>query len=207
MASFVEIHPKDPQPRLVRKVVDRLRNGDVIALPTDSGYAIACTLGNKEGLDRIRTIRQVGDKHHFTLLCHDFAQLGSLVIINNSFLRLIKALTPGPYTFIMKGTKDVPRMTLNPKKATVGARIPDHRITQAIVAELGEPLLSSTLILPGEDEPMSEGWIINDQLGNAVDIVVDGPVGEDGPTTVIDLSSGEAMIERVGAGDISMFDV
>ena len=207
MASFVEIHPEDPQPRLVRKVVDRLRNGDVIALPTDSGYAIACTLGNKEGLDRIRTIRQVGDKHHFTLLCHDFAQLGSLVIINNSFFRLIKALTPGPYTFIMKGTKDVPRMTLNPKKATVGARIPDHRITQAIVAELGEPLLSSTLILPGADEPMSEGWIINDQLGNAVDIVVDGPVGEDGPTTVIDLSSGEAMIERVGAGDISMFDV
>lgn len=207
MASFVEIHPEDPQPRLVRKVVDRLRNGDVIALPTDSGYAIACTLGNKEGLDRIRTIRQVGDKHHFTLLCHDFAQLGSLVIINNSFFRLIKALTPGPYTFIMKGTKEVPRMTLNPKKATVGARIPDHRITQAIVAELGEPLLSSTLILPGADEPMSEGWIINDQLGNAVDIVVDGPVGEDGPTTVIDLSSGEAMIERVGAGDISMFDV
>ena len=207
MASFVEIHPEDPQPRLVRKVVDRLRNGDVMALPTDSGYAIACTLCNKEGLDRIRTIRQVGDKHHFTLLCHDFAQLGSLVIINNSFFRLIKALTPGPYTFIMKGTKDVPRMTLNPKKATVGARIPDHRITQAIVAELGEPLLSSTLILPGADEPMSEGWIINDQLGNAVDIVVDGPVGEDGPTTVIDLSSGEAMIERVGAGDISMFDV
>ncbi|VEI12562.1 L-threonylcarbamoyladenylate synthase [Trueperella bialowiezensis] len=207
MAAFIEIHPEDPQPRLVSKVVDRLRDGDVVALPTDSGYAIACTLGNKDGLERIRTIRQVGAKHHFTLLCHDFAQFGSLVIVNNSFFRLIKSLTPGPYTFIMKGTKEVPRMTLNPKKNTVGARIPDHKITQAILAELGAPLLSSTLILPGEDEPMTEGWIVNDRLGNAIDVVVEGPVGEEGPTTVIDLSSGEAIIERVGAGDISMFDI
>ncbi|MDP9807068.1 tRNA threonylcarbamoyl adenosine modification protein (Sua5/YciO/YrdC/YwlC family) [Trueperella bonasi] len=207
MATFVEIHPDNPQTRLVRKVVDRLRAGEVIALPTDSGYAIACTLANKDGLERIRTIRQVGEKHHFTLLCHDFAQLGSLVIVNNAFFRLIKSLTPGPYTFIMKGTKEVPRMMLNPKKATVGARIPEHNITQAIVGELGEPLMSSTLILPGEEEPMSEGWVVNERLGNALDVVVDGPVGVDGPTTVIDLSSGEAMIERVGAGDISMFDV
>lgn len=207
MATFVEIHPETPQLRLVRKVVDRLRNGEVIALPTDSGYAVACTLGNKDGLERIRTIRQVGDKHHFTLLCHDFAQFGSLVIVSNTFFRLIKSLTPGPYTFIMKGTKEVPRTTLNPKKSTVGARIPDHEITQAILAELGEPLLSSTLILPGESEPMSEGWVVNERLGNAVDIVVDGPVGQDGPTTVINLSTGEAIIDRVGAGDISMFDV
>lgn len=206
MATFIDIHPKDPQPRLVAKVVDRLRRGDVVALPTDSGYAIVCTLANKAGLDRIRTIRQVGDKHHFTLLCASFAQLGQLVIVDNSFFRLIKSLTPGPYTFILKGTKEVPRMTLNPKKNTVGVRIPDHVITQAVLSELGEPLLSSTLILPGEEEPLEEGWIVDDRLGNAVDAVVDGPVGR-GPTTVINLSSGEAIISREGAGDISMFDI
>ncbi|MEW6873221.1 L-threonylcarbamoyladenylate synthase [Trueperella pyogenes] len=206
MATFIDIHPKDPQPRLVAKVADRLRRGDVVALPTDSGYAIVCTLANKDGLDRIRTIRQVGDKHHFTLLCASFAQLGQLVIVDNSFFRLIKSLTPGPYTFILKGTKEVPRMTLNPKKNTVGVRIPDHVITQAVLSELGEPLLSSTLILPGEEEPLEEGWIVDDRLGNAVDAVVDGPVGR-GPTTVINLSSGEAIISREGAGDISMFDI
>ncbi|WP_406708825.1 L-threonylcarbamoyladenylate synthase [Trueperella pyogenes] len=206
MATFIDIHPKDPQPRLVAKVVDRLRRGDVVALPTDSGYAIVCTLANKDGLDRIRTIRQVGDKHHFTLLCASFAQLGQLVIVDNPFFRLIKSLTPGPYTFILKGTKEVPRMTLNPKKNTVGVRIPDHVITQAVLSELGEPLLSSTLILPGEEEPLEEGWIVDDRLGNAVDAVVDGPVGR-GPTTVINLSSGEAIISREGAGDISMFDI
>ncbi|MEW6892778.1 L-threonylcarbamoyladenylate synthase [Trueperella pyogenes] len=206
MATFIDIHPKDPQPRLVAKVVDRLRRGDVVALPTDSGYAIVCTLANKDGLDRIRTIRQVGDKHHFTLLCASFAQLGQLVIVDNSFFRLIKSLTPGPYTFILKGTKEVPRMTLNPKKNTVGVRIPDHVITQAVLSELGEPLLSSTLILPGEEEPLEEGWIVDDRLGNAVDAVVDGPVGR-GPTTVINLSSGEAIISREGAGDVSMFDI
>ncbi|MET7075193.1 L-threonylcarbamoyladenylate synthase [Trueperella pyogenes] len=206
MATFIDIHPKDPQPRLVAKVVDRLRRGDVVAIPTDSGYAIVCTLANKDGLDRIRTIRQVGDKHHFTLLCASFAQLGQLVIVDNSFFRLIKSLTPGPYTFILKGTKEVPRMTLNPKKNTVGVRIPDHVITQAVLSELGEPLLSSTLILPGEEEPLEEGWIVDDRLGNAVDAVVDGPVGR-GPTTVINLSSGEAIISREGAGDISMFDI
>lgn len=206
MATFIDIHPKDPQPRFVAKVVDRLRRGDVVALPTDSGYAIVCTLANKDGLDRIRTIRQVGDKHHFTLLCASFAQLGQLVIVDNSFFRLIKSLTPGPYTFILKGTKEVPRMTLNPKKNTVGVRIPDHVITQAVLSELGEPLLSSTLILPGEEEPLEEGWIVDDRLGNAVDAVVDGPVGH-GPTTVINLSSGEAIISREGAGDISMFDI
>lgn len=206
MATYVELHPQDPQPRMVSKVVDRLKRGEVIALPTDSGYAIACTLANKEGLDRIRTIRQVGAKHHFTLLCANFAQLGHFVIVDNSFFRLIKSLTPGPYTFILKGTKDVPRMTLNPKKNTVGVRIPDHRIIQAILSELGEPLLSSTLIMPGEEEPLEEGWIVDDRLGNALDVVVDGPVGS-GPTSVVDLSSGEAVIVREGAGDLTMFDI
>ncbi|QRV02815.1 threonylcarbamoyl-AMP synthase [Arcanobacterium phocisimile] len=206
MAWYVDIHPQDPQQRLIDKVVDRLRRGEVIALPTDSGYAIACTMGNKGGLERIRRIRQVGDKHHFTLLCHSFAQLGQLVIVDNAVFRLVKSLTPGPYTFILKGTKEVPRMTLNPKKATVGVRIPDHKITQAIVETLGEPLLSSTLILPGDEEPMDQGWEIADVLGNALDVVIEGPVGEAGPTTVIDMSDGGTTVARQGAGDTSMFD-
>ncbi|MGJ9650974.1 L-threonylcarbamoyladenylate synthase [Actinotignum sp. GS-2025c] len=204
MATFIDIHPEDPQPRLVAKVVERLRRGEVVALPTDSGYAIVCQMGNKEGLERIRSIRQVGDKHHFTLLCHDFAQLGQLVIVDNPDFRLIKSLTPGPYTFILKGTKEVPRMTLNPKKHTVGVRIPDHRITQAVVTEMGEPLLSSTLILPGAEEPLEEGWIVEDELGHALDVVVNGPVGR-GPTTVLDLVTNE--IVRQGAGDTAGLDL
>ncbi len=205
MARYVDIHPEDPQPRLIQKVVEILRGGGVIAFPTDSGYAISTAMGNKEGLERIGAIRHVDKKHHYTLLCHDFAQLGQLVIVDNAQFRTIKALTPGPYTFILKATKEVPRMTLHPKKSTVGVRIPDHAITQALVAEMGEPLLSSTLILPGETEPMTEGWEVNDRLGNALDVVIEGPVGEDGATTVIDMTEGVPDVVREGAGDTSMF--
>lgn len=205
MAGYIEIHPDNPQQRLVKKVVDRLRRGEVAALPTDSGYAIVCALGNKAGLERIRTIRQVGEKHDFTLLCHDFAQLGQLVIIDNASFRLIKSLTPGPYTFILKGTKAVPRMSLNPRKSTVGVRIPQHKIVQAILAEMGEPLNSSSLIVPGSTEPLTEGWIINEQLGNSLDLVVEGPVGEKGATTVLNLSTGAIELVRQGAGDTESF--
>ncbi len=201
MASYVEIHPVDPQPRLVEKVVERLREGDVAAIPTDSGYALVSALDNKEGLDRIRALRHVGDKHHFTMLCHNFAQLGQFVIVDNPDFRLIKSLTPGPYTFILKGTKEVPRRTLHPKKHTVGVRIPDHKITQALVEEMGEPLLASSLILPGHEEPMTEGWEVNDELGGVIDIVVEGPCGEDGPTSVVNLV--KRKISREGAGDVS----
>ena len=204
MARYVEIHPVDPQQRLVDKVAEHVRNGEVIAFPTDSGYAIGCSLANKEGLDRIRAIRQVGDRHHFTLLCHDFAQLGQLVIVGNSEFRLIKSLTPGPYTFILKGTKDVPRMTLNPKKHTVGVRIPDHRITQAILAAVGEAMLSSSLILPGEEDPMTDGWEVNDTLGHLVDVVIEGPVGSTEPTTVVDLTDDAPEVVREGSGDIAL---
>lgn len=206
MASYIELHPDNPQPRNVTKIVEALREGKVIAFPTDSGYAIGCALGNKEGLDRIRQIRRVGEKHHFTMLCANFAQLGQFVIVDNSQFRLIKSLTPGPYTFILKGTKEVPRMTLHAKKATVGVRIPDHVITQAIVAELGEPLLSSTLILPDQEEPLTEGWVVDDEIGHALDIVVDGPVGGNDATTVVDMSDGFAEVVREGAGDISIFE-
>ena len=200
MAQFISIHPENPQQRFVHQVVEALRRGEVAAIPTDSAYAIVCTMGNKEGLDRIREVRRVGDKHHFTLLCHNFAQLGALAVVSNPDFRLIKSLTPGPYTFILKGTKEVPRMTLNPKKHTLGIRIPDHNITQAIVEELGEPLLSSTLILPEEEEPLMAGWKVDDEIGHALDIIVDGP-SDSGPTTVIDLVEGK--IAREGAGDIT----
>ncbi|MCI1963143.1 MAG: threonylcarbamoyl-AMP synthase [Ancrocorticia sp.] len=201
MARYVDIHPVDPQPRLVEKVIDHVRAGEVIAFPTDSGYAIGCSLGNKEGLERIRAIRHVGDKHHFTMMCHDFAQLGQFVIVDNADFRLIKSLTPGPYTFILKATKEVPRMTLNPKKHTVGVRIPDHKISEALVAELGEPILVSSLILPGHEDPMTDGWEVNDTLGNVLDVVVEGPCGEAGPTTVLNLV--KRKISRVGAGDVT----
>ena len=205
MAYYVDIHPQNPQMRLVDKVVDRLRQGQVAAIPTDSGFAIVCTMANKDGLERIRTIRHVGAKHHFTILCHDFAQLGRLVFLDNAEFRLLKAATPGPYTFILRGTKEVPRITLHPKKNTIGVRLPEHTICQAILEQLGEPLLSSSLIMPGETEPLTEGWVVNDRLGHVLDVVVDGPVGHNGFTTVVDFTSGSPVIAREGAGSTELF--
>lgn len=183
-----------------------LDDGGVIAIPTDSGYAIACKMGNKNGLDRIRQIRKLDAKHNFSLLTESFSQLGELVHVNNKAFRTIKALTPGAYTFILPGTKLVPRMTLNKKKKTVGVRLPDHEVTQAIVGELGEPLLCSTLILPGEDDPLTTAESVEEALKGQVDIVVDAPVGLDGATTVIDFTEGYPEVVRQGAGDTSLFD-
>ena len=204
--SYVEMHPVNPQKRFVDKVVGLLREGGVVALPTDSGYAIACRLGNKAGMDTIRDVRRLDDKHNFSLLCSSFAQLGELVILDNHEFRTIKALTPGPYTFILRGTKEVPRMTLNKKKHTVGVRLPDHAITQAVVSALGEPLLCSTLILPGETEPLTDGREVDESIGSRVDLVVVGPVGDAEPTTVVDFTSGTAEVVRRGAGDVSLFE-
>lgn len=204
--SYVEMHPENPQARFVKKAVDILRDGGTIALPTDSGYAIACALGNKSGMDVIRQVRKLDDRHDFSLLCHSFAQFGDLVIVGNSEFRTIKALTPGSYTFILKGTKEVPRMTLNKKKHTLGIRIPEHVITQAILEEYGEPILCSTLILPGADEPLSDGYEVDDEVGRAVDLVIVGPVGSTEPTTVIDFSDGDAVVVRRGAGSTELFD-
>ena len=204
--SYVEMHPVNPQKRFVDKVVGLLREGGVVALPTDSGYAIACRLGNKAGMDTIRDVRRLDDKHNFSLLCSSFAQLGELVILDNHEFRTIKALTPGPYTFILRGTKEVPRMTLNKKKHTVGVRLSDHAITQAVVSALGEPLLCSTLILPGQTEPMTDGLEVDESIGSRVDLVVVGPVGDAEPTTVVDFTSGTAEVVRRGAGDVSLFE-
>ncbi|MBA9005803.1 MULTISPECIES: L-threonylcarbamoyladenylate synthase [Thermomonospora] len=206
MAKYFDVHPDNPQPRALRQVVDLIRADGLIVYPTDSCFALGCRLGNKEGLDRIREIRDLGGGHHFTLVCKDFAQLGQFVHISNALFRSIKAATPGSYTFILPATKEVPRRLLHPRKKTVGVRIPDHVVVQALLAELGEPLLSSTLLLPGEEEPMTQGWEIKERLDHVVDAVVDS--GECGavPTTVVDFSQGEAEIVRRGAGDPSPFE-
>ncbi|MFD9124828.1 L-threonylcarbamoyladenylate synthase [Kitasatospora sp. NPDC059571] len=206
MAKYFDVHPQTPQSRTIGTVADSLRAGALIAYPTDSCFALGCRLGNHDGLDRIRSIRRLDDRHHFTLVCQDFAQLGQFVHIDNDVFRAIKAATPGSYTFILPATKEVPRRLLHPKKKTVGVRIPDHVVTQALLAELGEPLVSSTLLLPGEDEPMTQGWEIKERLDHVVDAVVDsGDCGTE-PTTVVDFSSGEAEIVRYGAGDATRFE-
>ncbi|MFL6106105.1 MAG: L-threonylcarbamoyladenylate synthase [Marmoricola sp.] len=206
MARFLDIHPVDPQPRLIGQAVALLREDGLIAYPTDSGYALGIQLGNREGLDRIRTIRQLDDKHHFTLMCRDFAQLGQLVHIDNAAFRAIKAATPGPYTFILPATAEVPKRLMHPKKRTVGVRIPDNTLVQALLSELGEPILSSTLILPGETEPMTEGWIVQEELGQLLDAVIDSGECGSSSTTVVDFTSGSPEITRYGAGDTSRFE-
>jgi tRNA threonylcarbamoyl adenosine modification protein (Sua5/YciO/YrdC/YwlC family) len=206
MARYFDIHPANPQRRAIVQVAGVVREGGVIAYPTDSCYALGCQLGNKEGIERIRSIRHLDDRHHLTLVCQDFAQLGRFVHVPNRVFRAIKAATPGRYTFILEATKEVPRRLQHPGKKTIGVRIPDHVVTQALLAELGEPLVSSTLLLPGQDDPLTQGWEINEQLGDVVDAVIDsGDCGTE-PTTVIDFSGDEPEIVRRGAGDPSAFE-
>ena len=205
MARYLDVHPVNPQPRLIEQVTATLREDGVIAYPTDSGYALGIQLGNRTGLDRMRSIRELDDKHHFTLVCHDFAQLGPLVHIDNAVFRTVKAATPGAYTFILPATSEVPRRLMHPKKRSVGVRIPDHVLVQALLAALGEPLISTTLLLPGQSEPMTEGWQVQDEIGQLLDAVIEGEAGSL-PTTVVDLTSGEAEIVRYGAGDASRFE-
>jgi tRNA threonylcarbamoyl adenosine modification protein (Sua5/YciO/YrdC/YwlC family) len=207
MARYFDIHPANPQRRAVVQIADIVRAGGVIAYPTDSCYALGCQLGNSDGITRIRSIRGLDDRHHLTLVCQNFAQLGQFVQIDNAVFRAVKAATPGSYTFILPATKEVPRRLQHPGKKTVGVRIPRHGVAQALLAELGEPLVSSTLMLPGQDEPMTQGWQITDQLGHAVDAVIDS--GDDcgtEPTTVIDYSQDKPEILRRGAGDTSRFE-
>ena len=206
MARYLDVHPVDPQPRAIGQAVALIREGGLVAYPTDSGYALGCALGNQEGKERILRIRHLDDRHHFTLVCRDFAQLGQLVNIDNDVFRAIKSVTPGPYTFILPATREVPRRMLHPKKKTVGVRIPDNNVVRSLVAELGEPILSSTLLLPGDEDPLIDGWDIKDRLDNALDAVVDaGDCGTE-PTTVIDFSNGYAEVARRGAGDASRFE-
>jgi tRNA threonylcarbamoyl adenosine modification protein (Sua5/YciO/YrdC/YwlC family) len=206
MARYFDVHPVNPQARTIGKIVDLLRSDGLIAYPTDSCFALGAQLGNRAGLDRIRGIRDLDDSHHFTLVCADFAQLGQFVHLDNNVFRAVKAATPGQYTFILPATKEVPRRMLHPKKRTVGVRIPEHTTALALVHALEEPLVSSTLLLPGQEAPMTQGWEIKDTLDHLVDAVVDsGDCGET-PTTVVDFSDGTAVITRVGAGDPERFE-
>jgi tRNA threonylcarbamoyl adenosine modification protein (Sua5/YciO/YrdC/YwlC family) len=206
MARYFPVHPLDPQRRVIGQVAELIHDGGLIVYPTDSCFALGCQLGNSEGRNRIRQIRNLDDKHHFTLVCRDFTQLGQFVHVSNRAFRLIKASTPGSYTFILPATKEVPRRLLSPKKKTVGVRIPQHAVVQALLAELQEPLLSSTLLLPDEPEPLTQGWEIKERLDHVVDAVVDsGDCGTE-PTTVIDFCGSEPEIVRRGAGDPSRFE-
>lgn len=206
MVRYFQVHSVTPHARSIGQAVTLLREGALIAYPTDSGYALGCRMGYHEGLDRIRTIRRLNDKHHFTLVCSDFAQLGSLVILDNHAFRAIKAATPGPYTFILRATSEVPRRLAHPKKKTVGVRITANAVAEALLRELGEPILSSTLILPDEVEPLTDGWLIREDIGHLLDAVVDGGEVSAQPTTVVDYSSGAPEIVRYGAGDPSRFE-
>lgn len=206
MARYVDVHPDNPQARTIGQVVEALRDDALIAYPTDSGYALGCQLGNRDGRDRILKIRDLDDRHHFTLMCSSFAQLGQFVHLDNAAFRAIKAATPGPYTFILPATGEVPKRLMHAKKKTVGVRIPDHVLVQTLLAELGEPMLTSTLILPGETEARTMGWDIKEELDHLVDIVIEAGETIAEPTTVVDWSEGAPEVLRVGAGDPSRFE-
>jgi tRNA threonylcarbamoyl adenosine modification protein (Sua5/YciO/YrdC/YwlC family) len=203
MSRTIRIHPKDPERRYVQQAVEALRAGEVIVYPTDSCYAFGCQLGDKDAQERIRRIRRLDDHHNFTLVCRDLSQLASYAKVDNPAFRLMKSLTPGPYTFILKATHEVPRRLQNPRRKTIGLRVPDHRIAQALLEALGEPLMSTTAQLPDEDMPFNDPEVIEERLGRLVDLVIDG--GNTGlePSTVIDLADGTPQVVRVGAGDVS----
>lgn len=205
MARYFDVHPTTPQPRAIAQVVQLLREGAVVAYPTDSCYALGTRMDDHAGAERIRRIRHLDDKHHFTLVCSDFAQLGQLVHLDNSAFRAIKSATPGPYTFILPATPEVPRRLAHPKKRSVGVRIPDHPVAQAILRDLGEPLLSSTLLMPGHEWPMTEGWQIKEELDHELDAVVDAGDCGTVPTTVVDWTEGAPEVVRVGSGDPERF--
>jgi tRNA threonylcarbamoyl adenosine modification protein (Sua5/YciO/YrdC/YwlC family) len=206
MAQFFQIHPENPQARLVRQAVDILRDGGVIVYPTDSSYAIGCHIGDKHALDRIRQIRRLDDKHNFTLMCRDLSEISHYTKLDNQQYRLIKRLTPGPYTFILKATKQVPKRLMHPKRKTIGIRIPDNRIALALLEELDEPILSSTLILPGDDMPLMDPYDMKDLLERQVDLIIDGGYCGYDPTTVIVMEDDEPWVARQGKGDTSLFD-
>jgi len=205
MSQFFQIHPDNPQPRLIKQAVEIIRNGGVVVYPTDASYAIGCAIGNKAGIERIRRIRQLDDKHNFTLACRDLSQLGVFAKVDTAAFRLLKANLPGLYTIILPATREVPRMLLHPKRRTIGLRVPDKPIAQALLAELGEPLMSVSMILPGETLPMSDPYEMRDVLEHQVDLIIDGGYGGLEASTVISLVDDQPEVLRVGAGDPAPF--
>lgn len=205
MAQFFQLHPENPQARLVRRAVEIVLGGGVIVYPTDSSYALGCQIGEKSALDRIRAIRQVDDKHLFTLVCRDLTEITTYAKIDNQAFRLIKNLTPGPYTFVHEATKQVPRRLLHPKRKGIGIRVPDHNICQALLSELDQPILSTTLIMPGDDMPLTDAEKMRAKLDHFVDAVIDGGFCGLEPTTVVDMTQEPPAILRAGKGDTSLF--
>lgn len=205
MARVVNIHPDSPQPRLLVQAAEFIRNGAIVALPTDSSYALACHLGDKEALDRIRQIRQIDDRHHLTLMVRDLSEIAHFARVDNTQYRLLKAATPGCYTFILEGSKELPRRVMHSKRKTIGVRVPDHPVAQALLEELNEPLLTTTLQMPGDDHPLTEGWEINDRLEDQIELVLDAGVCGIEPTTVIDLSGKVPELVRAGRGPLAPF--
>ncbi|MDH3979795.1 MAG: L-threonylcarbamoyladenylate synthase [Gammaproteobacteria bacterium] len=205
MSQFFQIHPVNPQQRLIRNAVDIIRADGLVAYPTDSSYALGCRVGDKRGMERIRRIRELGESHNFTLVCRDLSEIASYAKVDNSAYRLMKSLTPGPYTFILRATHEVPRRLQQGKRKTIGIRVPDHPITLALLGELGEPLMSSTLILPGRDHPETDAHDIRERLEHELDLVIDGGNCGLEPTTVVDLVDGSAQVLRRGRGSTEGF--
>jgi tRNA threonylcarbamoyl adenosine modification protein (Sua5/YciO/YrdC/YwlC family) len=205
VAKLIEVHPSDPQPHRVQKIVERIRDGALIAYPTDSSYAFGCRIGDKKPIERIHRIRRTNKNHNFTLVCADLSEISVYARVDNWAYRLIKSLTPGPYTFILRATRQLPKMLQNPKRRTIGIRVPDHPLVNAMLDELGEPIMSSTLSLPGDELPLTDPVEIEKRIGHEVDLIIDaGPTGIE-PTTVLDLSSGSVEVLREGRGDASQF--
>jgi len=205
MSQYFQIHPVNPQPRLISQAVDILRKEGLIVYPTDSSYALGCSVGDKHGMERIRRIRSLDSRHNFTLVCRDLSEIATYARVDNGAYRLLKSLTPGPYTFVLRATHEVPRRLQNPKRKTIGIRIPDHPIAQALLAELGEPMMSSTLILPGRDIPETDAQDIRERLEHEVDLVIDGGNCGFEPTTVIDMSDAVPVLLRQGCGSVEGF--
>ncbi len=206
MSQFFQVHPENPQARLIKQAVEIIRQGGVVVFPTDSSYAVACHIGDKTAVERIRRLRRLDDKHNFTLICSDLSQLGLFAKVDTAAFRLLKAHTPGPYTFILTATREVPRMLLHEKRRTIGLRVPAHPIALALTSELGEPLMSVSLILPGETLPMSDPYEMRQVLEHQVDLIIDGGFGGLEASTVVSLLDDSPQVLRVGAGDPTPFE-
>lgn len=205
MSQFFQIHPDDPQTRLIRHAVEIIRGGGVVVYPTDSAYALGCQIGDKSALDRIRRIRKLDDKHNFTLVCRDLSEIATYAKVNNTVYRLLRQTTPGPYTFILPATSEVPRRLMHPKRKTVGLRVPENPIAAALLADLGEPLMSVTLIMPGDELPLIDPYDIRETLEHEVDLVIDGGYCGMEPTTVVDLADEIPRVMRAGKGEVAPF--
>lgn len=206
MSQFFQIHPENPQSRLIRQATDIVRAGGVLVYPTDSAYALGCQIGNKSAVDRIRRIRKLDDRHNFTLVCRDLSEIAVYAKVDNAAYRLLKHATPGPYTFILRATSEVPRRLMHPKRKTVGLRVPENRIAQALLEDMGEPLMSVTLVMPGDEYPLIDPYDIRQTLEHDVDLVIDGGYCGMEPTTVVDLADETPVMLRVGKGDPAPFE-